>query len=52
MDTHRFLTPSPVLGMYIPPTVPIVGVVPRKDTALGEYSGIETISKIQVTEFS
>lgn len=34
--------PSPILGMYIIPTVPTVEAV-SKDTALREQGGVETI---------
>ena len=28
-DSWRYLVPFPVLGMYSPPTIPVLGTVPR-----------------------
>lgn len=46
---ERFLTPSLVLGMCIPPTVPTVGTTFR-DTALKDQNVVETICLVYMTE--
>ena len=45
----RHLTPSPVLGMHILPTVPTMGAV-FKDGAMREQRVVETIWTVHTTE--
>ena len=51
LDNQRLLSPSPVLGMYILPTITTVGAV-CKDVALREHCAVETIWTVHVTESS
>lgn len=50
-DNWRLLTPSPVLGMDILPSIPAVGAV-FKDAALREQGIVEDIWVVHKTEFS
>ena len=50
-SNQRLLTPSPVLGMSVPPTIPTMGAI-FKDAALSEHCVLEPIRMVYTTEAS